>query len=88
MAAARALIIGGGIGGLCAAIALRRGGIDAQVFEMITRASRRFGAASQWENPCLCWLREVITKSGVARRYTLKQFEEMLGYVVPASRGA
>ncbi len=55
--------------------------------EMITRASRRFGAASQWENPCLCWLREVITKSGVARRSTLKQFEEMLGYEVPALGG-
>ena len=204
MAAARALIIGGGIGGLCTAIALRRGGIDAHVFEQadalrevgagltiwtnaakvlrrldvadkvissasiterfqlrtwhyitdrkpigqwgrgrvtllgdaahpmtpnfgqgacqamedaivladclagasdvseslqayvarrrdrtafITRASRRFGAVSQWENPCLCWLRDAITKSGVARRSGLKQFEEMLGYEVPASSG-
>jgi 2-polyprenyl-6-methoxyphenol hydroxylase-like FAD-dependent oxidoreductase len=55
---------------------------------MITRASRRFGAASQWENPFLCWLREVITRSGVARGSTLKQFEEMLDYEIPAGGGA
>ena len=54
----------------------------------ITRASRRFGAASQWENLWLCRLRDAITRSGVARGSTLKQFEEMLGYEVPASGGA
>ncbi len=32
----RALIIGGGIGGLCAAIALRQAGIDVTVFERVT----------------------------------------------------
>jgi 2-polyprenyl-6-methoxyphenol hydroxylase-like FAD-dependent oxidoreductase len=44
----------------------------------ITRASRRFGAVAQWENPLLCWLRDTITRSGVARGTALKQFEEML----------
>ncbi len=53
----------------------------------ITRASRRLGAASQWENPLLCWLRETITRSGVARGATLKRFEAMLGYEVPAPGG-
>jgi 2-polyprenyl-6-methoxyphenol hydroxylase-like FAD-dependent oxidoreductase len=55
---------------------------------MITQASRRFGEASQWENPCLCWLRKLITKSGLARQYALKQLEDMLGYEVPTSGGA
>ena len=32
----RALIIGGGIGGLCAALALRQAGIDVTVFERVT----------------------------------------------------
>jgi 2-polyprenyl-6-methoxyphenol hydroxylase-like FAD-dependent oxidoreductase len=50
----------------------------------ITRASRRLGAASQWENPLLCWLRDAITRTGVARGPALKQFEKMLGYEVPA----
>ncbi|MGO9205640.1 MAG: FAD-dependent monooxygenase [Candidatus Limnocylindrales bacterium] len=60
--------------------------IDRTAF--ITRASRRLGAAAQWENPLLCWLRDVITRSGVVRGFTLKQFEEMLGYEVPAAGGA
>jgi 2-polyprenyl-6-methoxyphenol hydroxylase-like FAD-dependent oxidoreductase len=53
----------------------------------ITKASRRLGAVAQWENPFLCWLRDVITRSGFARGPSLKQFEEMLGYEVPAPRG-
>jgi len=31
----KAIIIGGGIGGLCAAIALKRCGIEAEVFEAV-----------------------------------------------------
>jgi hypothetical protein len=30
----------------------------------------------------------VITRSGVARGSTLKQFEEMVGYEIPAGGGA
>ncbi len=50
----------------------------------VTNASRQVGAISQWENPLLCWLRNIIMRTGVARRPTLKQFERMLAYELPA----
>ena len=50
----------------------------------VTNASRQVGAISQWENPLLCWLRNLIMRTGVARRPTLKQFERMLAYELPA----
>ena len=53
----------------------------------VTRASRRFGAVSQWENPLLCGLRDAVTRSGVLRNAGLKQFEKMLAYEPPVSGG-
>ena len=35
----RAIIVGAGIGGLCAALALRRAGFDVQVFERAAQLS-------------------------------------------------
>ncbi|MCU1274591.1 MAG: Salicylate hydroxylase [Bryobacterales bacterium] len=58
-----------------------------RVFWYATRNApegRRLGAVAQWENPFLCWLRDVITRSGFARGPSLKQFEQMLGYEVAA----
>ena len=49
----------------------------------VTNASRQVGAISQWENPLLCWLRNLITRTGLARSLTLKQFERMLAYELP-----
>ena len=50
----KAIIIGGGIGGLCSAIALQRCGIDTEVFEAV-KAIKPVGAAiSIWPNGVKC----------------------------------
>lgn len=46
----RALIIGGGIGGLCAAIALRQAGIDATVYEKVTKMHEVGAGLTLWAN--------------------------------------
>ena len=46
----RALIIGGGIGGLCAAIALRQAGIDVAVFERATEMHEGGAGLTLWTN--------------------------------------
>lgn len=46
----RALIIGGGIGGLCAAIALRQAGIDVTVFERVTEMHESGAGLTLWTN--------------------------------------
>lgn len=46
----RALIIGGGIGGLCAAIALRQAGINATVFERVTEMHEVGAGLTLWIN--------------------------------------
>ncbi len=46
----RALIIGGGIGGLCAAIALRQAGIDVTVFERVTEMHEGGAGLTLWTN--------------------------------------
>ena len=46
----RALIIGGGIGGLAAAIALRRAGVDAVVFEQAERPRTSGAGLTLWTN--------------------------------------
>src|SRR5260370_29738357 len=46
----RALIIGGGIGGLCAAIALRQAGIDVTVFERVTEMQEVGAGLTLWTN--------------------------------------
>jgi 2-polyprenyl-6-methoxyphenol hydroxylase-like FAD-dependent oxidoreductase len=46
----RALIIGGGIGGLCAAIALRQAGIDVTVFERVTDMHEVGAGLTLWTN--------------------------------------
>lgn len=46
----RALIIGGGIGGLCAAIALRQEGMDVTVFERVTEMNEVGAGLTLWTN--------------------------------------
>ena len=46
----RAIIIGGGIGGLCAAIALRQAGIETTVFERASRMVEIGAGLSLWAN--------------------------------------
>jgi 2-polyprenyl-6-methoxyphenol hydroxylase-like FAD-dependent oxidoreductase len=48
--AGTAIIVGAGIGGLCAAIALRRAGVDAQVFERAPELVEVGAGISLWEN--------------------------------------
>lgn len=50
MASSRVLIIGGGIGGLTAAIALTRAGIDAEVFERVPEMAPVGAGISLWKN--------------------------------------
>jgi 2-polyprenyl-6-methoxyphenol hydroxylase-like FAD-dependent oxidoreductase len=49
-AAGRALIVGGGIGGLCAAIALRRAGLDVTVYEQASEIKEVGAGSSLWAN--------------------------------------
>src|ERR671914_318817 len=46
----RAIIIGGGIGGLCAAVALRRDGVDAVVYEQAEVLSQVGAGLTVWAN--------------------------------------
>src|SRR5688500_12730735 len=46
----QAMIIGGGIGGLCAAIALRQKGIEAKVFERVAELREVGEGLSLWVN--------------------------------------
>ena len=50
----KAIIIGAGIGGLCAAIALRRGGIACEVFEAVKEIKPVGAAISIWPNGVKC----------------------------------
>ncbi|MCS3408753.1 FAD-dependent urate hydroxylase HpxO [Serratia sp. AKBS12] len=50
----KAIIIGGGIGGLCTAIALKRIGIDAEVFEAVKQIKPVGAAISIWPNGVKC----------------------------------
>jgi 2-polyprenyl-6-methoxyphenol hydroxylase-like FAD-dependent oxidoreductase len=77
MAVARALIIGGGIGGLCAAIALRRGGIDAQVFEKADSLREVGAGLTIWTNAAKVLRRlnvadEVISHASITERFQLR----------------
>ena len=49
------LIIGGGIGGLCAAIALRRVGIDSRVFEQADSLREVGAGLTIWRRRTLPW---------------------------------
>lgn len=50
----KAIIIGAGIGGMCAAIALRRGGIECEVFEAVKEIKPVGAAISVWPNGVKC----------------------------------
>lgn len=50
----KAIIIGAGIGGMCAAIALKRGGIDSDVFEAVKEIKPVGAAISIWPNGVKC----------------------------------
>ncbi|PKH26605.1 monooxygenase [Enterobacterales bacterium CwR94] len=54
----KAIVIGGGIGGLSAALALKRVGIEAHVYEAVTEIKPVGAAISIWPNgvKCLNWL--------------------------------
>lgn len=55
----RAVVVGGGIGGVSAAIVLRRAGVEVEVYQRtryqrtarVTLQSRRLGNAGQWTSP-------------------------------------
>ncbi|GAA3603762.1 FAD-dependent urate hydroxylase HpxO [Gibbsiella greigii] len=50
----KAIVIGGGIGGLCAAIALRRFGIETEVYEAVKEIKPVGAAISIWPNGVKC----------------------------------
>ncbi|MFS2225994.1 FAD-dependent urate hydroxylase HpxO [Pantoea sp. B65] len=50
----KAIVIGGGIGGICAAIALRRVGIETAVYEAVTEIKPVGAAISIWPNGVKC----------------------------------
>ena len=77
MTAARALIIGGGIGGLCAAIALRRGGIDAHVFEQADSLREVGAGLTIWTNAAKVLRRldvadKVMSSASITERFQLR----------------
>lgn len=88
------IVIGGGIGGLCAAIALRQIGMDVKVYEQIAafepvgaglavwanaiRAPRKLGIADQVDHPLLCSIRELLI--GILAPRVIKQFEKAMDY--------
>ncbi len=54
----KAIIIGGGIGGLCTAIALQRVGIDTEVFEAVKKSNRSgqpFPSGPTVSNALIIW---------------------------------
>jgi 2-polyprenyl-6-methoxyphenol hydroxylase-like FAD-dependent oxidoreductase len=71
----KALIIGGGIGGLSAAIALRRVGIEAEVFEQAD-ALREVGAGlSVWTNAVKALRKLGVGDAALATASILERFE-------------
>ena len=50
----KAVIIGAGIGGLCAAIALQRAGIESEVYEAVKEIKPVGAAISVWPNGVKC----------------------------------
>ncbi|WP_029741852.1 NAD(P)-binding protein, partial [Enterobacter asburiae] len=51
----RAIVIGAGIGGLSAAVALKKAGIDCTVFEAVKEIRPVGAAISIWPNGCLLY---------------------------------
>lgn len=73
----KAIVIGGGIGGLCTAIALKRCGIDTEVFEAVKEIKPVGAAISIWPNgvKCLNYLgmKEPLRALGGAMHYMAYQ---------------
>ncbi|MFI8416358.1 FAD-dependent urate hydroxylase HpxO [Serratia sp. NPDC078593] len=73
----KAIIIGGGIGGLCSAIALKRCGIETEVFEAVKQIKPVGAAISLWPNgvKCLNYLgmKEQLRALGGAMQYMAYQ---------------
>jgi FAD-dependent urate hydroxylase len=67
----KALIIGGGIGGLCAAIALRRKGIEATVFERAVEVKEIGAGLSLWVNAIRAF--DKLGLSQALRRFSIPQ---------------
>jgi len=69
----KAIVIGGGIGGTCAAIALKRFGIETEVFEAVKEIKPVGAAISIWPNgvKCLNYLgmKEALRELGGQMRY-------------------
>src|SRR5689334_7801299 len=59
----KAIIIGGGIGGLSAALALRRGGIQSEVFEQAEELREVGAGLTVWANAI-----RALEQLGIARR--------------------
>ena len=75
MAAARVLIIGGGIGGLCAAIALRQRGIEARVFEQADSLREVGAGLTVWTNAVKVLMRLGVAEPVIARASINKRFQ-------------
>ncbi len=73
----KALVIGAGIGGLCAAMALRKAGIDCEVFEAVAEIKPVGAAISVWPNGVKCMnhlgMGDIMTRSGGPMHYMAYQ---------------
>jgi cation diffusion facilitator CzcD-associated flavoprotein CzcO len=83
----RAAIVGGGIGGLAAAVALRRSGVETAVFgtartSPIVWRSRQFGQLASASHRWTCALRDGLTARTPARVQTRQQ-SQILDYQLP-----
>lgn len=73
----KALVTGAGIGGLCAAMALRKAGIDCEVFEAVAEIKPVGAAISVWPNGVKCMnhlgMGDIMTRSGGPMHYMAYQ---------------
>jgi FAD-dependent urate hydroxylase len=74
----RALIIGGGIGGLAAAIALQRVGIDVAVFEKAAKITEVGAGLSLWSNALLALQRLGLERAALEAGSIIEQVQTFL----------
>jgi 2-polyprenyl-6-methoxyphenol hydroxylase-like FAD-dependent oxidoreductase len=70
----RAIIIGGGIGGLCAAIALQQKGIEAKIFERVAELKEVGAGLSLWVNAI-----KALNKIGLTERLQALSIPQISG---------
>jgi len=78
MTRASALIIGGGIGGLAAALALRRMGVEAKVFEKAPRIAEVGAGLSLWSNAVTALRRLGLEQHVLAQGSVIKRARTVL----------